>query len=248
MTTNAGEGDDAAAPRDVHDQLIVALDVASGDAALKLDAALGDAVRWVKVGLQLFTAEGPPVVSALRERGRRVFLDLKLHDIPQTVAGAVWSAASHGVELLTLHAEGGPRMMETAAQARDASGGGLRLLAVTVLTSLDGTEYPDVYRSPDTTARVLIFARAAQEAGVDGVVCSPLELESLAALGPDFLRVTPGIRAARSAADDQARIATPAFALRAGASHLVVGRPITKAPDPAAAAAAILLEMASVSA
>jgi orotidine-5'-phosphate decarboxylase len=234
--------------RDARDRVILALDVPTLDQAERLAGSCGDDLRWVKVGLELYTAEGPRAVTAFKDRGLRVFLDLKLHDIPQTVAGAVWSAASHGVELLTLHAEGGPRMMETAAQARDASGGGLRLLAVTVLTSLDGTEYPDVYRSPDTTARVLIFARAAQEAGVDGVVCSPLELESLAALGPDFLRVTPGIRAARSAADDQARIATPAFALRAGASHLVVGRPITKAPDPAAAAAAILLEMALVSA
>jgi orotidine-5'-phosphate decarboxylase len=247
MTVDTDERDAEGTGAGVHDRLIVALDVASGDAALKLDAAMGDAVRWVKVGLQLFTAEGPSVVNTLTGRGRRVFLDLKLHDIPQTVAGAVWSAASHGVELLTLHAEGGPKMMAAAAEARDASGGRLRILAVTVLTSLDGTEFPDVYRSPDTTARVLAFAKAARDAGVDGVVCSPLELESLSGLGPDFLRVTPGIRPARSAANDQARIATPGFALRAGASHLVIGRPITKAPDPAAAAAAILQEMASVS-
>jgi orotidine-5'-phosphate decarboxylase len=245
MTANAGERTATPSEAGVHDRLIVALDVASADAALKLDETLGDAVRWVKVGLQLFTAEGPSVVNALTRRGRKVFLDLKLHDIPQTVAGAVWSAASHGVELLTLHAEGGPRMMAAAAEARDASGGRLRLLAVTVLTSLDGSEFPDVYRNADTSERVRAFAAAARDAGVDGVVCSPLELESLSGMGPDFLRVTPGIRPAQSEADDQARIATPGFALRAGASHLVIGRPITKAVDPGAAAVGILQEMAA---
>lgn len=223
------------------EKLIVALDFSEAESALALDQRLGDVVRWVKVGLELFSAAGPRVVRALRDRDRQVFLDLKLHDIPNTVVGAVRAAADHGAGLLTLHAEGGPAMMEAACQARDASGSGLRLLAVTVLTSLDGTEYPTVYRSGEVKNRVAAFARAAHEAGVDGVVCSPLELESLAGVVPDeFLKVTPGIRPGGTPTEDQSRVATPAAAMKAGASHLVIGRPITRAHDPSQAVRDIL--------
>jgi orotidine-5'-phosphate decarboxylase len=196
----------------------------------------------VKIGLELFTAEGPPVVTALRERGRRVFLDLKLHDIPNTVAGAVKSASRLGVDLLTLHAEGGPAMMRAAVAARANTR--VSLLAVTVLTSLDGNEYPGMYRSA-IEDRVLTFAEAAVETGMDGIVASPRELAKLVSFVPsDFARVIPGIRPAGSSTDDQARVATPRAALIAGATHLVVGRPITQASDPAAAARSILEEMA----
>ena len=231
-------------------RLIVALDVPDAAAALALADRLGDAVLWYKVGLELFVAEGPPMVRALIERNRRVFLDLKLHDIPNTVAGAVRSAAGLGASLLTLHAEGGSAMMRAAREARDESGrSDLELLAVTVLTSLDGTDYPEVYRSEMVRDRVIAFARAAAEVGMDGVVASPLELDALARiLPPGCLKVTPGIRPAGSAAHDQARVATPAAALRGGATHLVVGRAITQAPDPAAAALAVLGEMAEAQA
>jgi len=227
---------------DARQKLIVAFDVPDLSSALELDHRLGDEIGWVKIGLELFIAEGPPVVTAFRERGRRVFLDLKLHDIPNTVAGAVRSASRLGVDLLTVHAEGGPSMMRAAAEARANTR--LNLLAVTVLTSLDGNEYPGVYGS-GVEDRVLAFAEAAVEAGMDGIVASPRELPKLVAFVPsDFARVIPGIRPAGASTDDQARVATPRAALIAGATHLVVGRPITQAKDPAQAARAILEEMA----
>ena len=231
-------------PSNPRERLIVALDLPNAHEAVQLATRFGDEVLWVKVGLELFTAAGPSVVAELRRRGRRVFLDLKLHDIPNTVAGAVRSASRLGVDLLTLHAEGGPAMMRAAAEARGASGSP-RLLAVTVLTSLDGSEYPGIYRAP-VEERVCAFAQAALAAGVDGVVASPRELGALAeVVPPGFLRVIPGIRPAGASLDDQARTATPASALRAGATHLVVGRPITRADDPSAAARAILGEIAA---
>jgi len=227
---------------DARQRLIVAFDVPNLTSALELDRRLGDEVGWVKIGLELFIAEGPPVVTAFRERGRRVFLDLKLHDIPNTVAGAVKSASRLGVDLLTVHAEGGPEMMRAAVAAR--SNTRVNLLAVTVLTSLEGNEYPGLYRA-DVEDRVLAFAEAAVEAGMDGIVASPRELSKLVPFVPsDFSRVIPGIRPAGAATQDQARVATPRAALIAGATHLVVGRPITQAPDPARAARAILEEMA----
>jgi len=227
---------------DARQRLIVAFDVPDLSSALELDRRLGNEVGWVKIGLELFTAEGPRVVTAFRERGRRVFLDLKLHDIPNTVAGAVKSASRLGVDLLTLHAEGGPAMMRAAVAARANTR--VNLLAVTVLTSLDGNEYPGMYRSA-IEDRVLAFAEAAVEAGMDGIVASPRELAKLVSFVPsDFARVIPGIRPAGSSTDDQARVATPRAALIAGATHLVVGRPITQAPDPAAALRSILEEMA----
>jgi orotidine-5'-phosphate decarboxylase len=229
---------------EARDRLIVAMDFSRADDALRFDAELGEEIRWVKVGLELFTAGGVSVASSFKDRGRRVFLDLKLHDIPNTVEGAIRVAAGHGVDLLTLHAEGGPGMMEAARRARDESGSNLRLLAITVLTSLDGSEFPDVYRSQDIRARVRAFTAGAVEAGMDGVVCSSLELDVVTETAPEgFLRVTPGIRPAGVATDDQARIGTPLAALRAGATHLVVGRAITRSDDPHGAVRGILEEM-----
>src|SRR5262245_16322306 len=227
---------------DARQRLIVAYDVPNLSSALELDRRLGEDRGWVKIGLELFIAEGPRVVIAFRERGRRVFLDLKLHDIPNTVAGAVKSASRLGVDLLTVHAEGGPAMMRAAAEARANTR--VNLLAVTVLTSLDGSEYPGLYGT-DIEGRVLTLAEAAVEAGMDGIVASPRELPKLVPFVPsDFSRVIPGIRPADASTQDQARVATPRAALMAGATHLVVGRPITQAPDPAKAARMILEEMA----
>ncbi len=232
-------------PTDPRDRLIVALDFPDAAGALELVDRLGDEVHRYKIGLELFTAEGPPVVREVLSRGKGVFLDLKLHDIPNTVAGAVRSASHLGVDLLTLHVEGGPEMLRAAAAARDAAGRRLRLLGVTVLTSLTGAEFPQVYRDPDPARRVLAFARAAMEAGLDGVVASPVELPALRVALPDtFLKVIPGIRFAGAGVHDQARTATPAAALSAGATHLVVGRTITAAADRVEAARAVLVDMA----
>lgn len=230
------------------DRLIVAVDVASREQAKDLRDRLGDEVLWYKLGLELFTAEGPAVVDDFKRAGKRVFLDLKLHDIPNQVAGAVRSACRLGADMLTIHASGGPAMLRSAVEARDdIAPDGLKLLGVTVLTSLDGTEFPDVYRSGDVRSRVRAFADAACHAGVDGAVASTHELDILCAITPhDFLKVIPGIRIAGGASHDQARVATPAAALRGGATHLVVGRAITGAVDPSRGARTVLEEMAAV--
>lgn len=230
------------------ERVITALDVAGRDDALRLAAALGPRGRLVKVGLELFTAAGPAVVADLRAAGRDVFLDLKLKDIPNTVAGAVRAACALDVNLLTLHADGGRRMLEAAVAAAHAgSGGGRRpaLLAVTVLTSLGADELEEIAPGGGAPAeRVVRLARLAWEAGCDGVVCAPPDLHALrAALGPGILAVTPGVRPAGGAGDDQRRVATPARALADGADFLVVGRPVTGAPDPGAALHAITEEL-----
>lgn len=228
---------------DVRDRLIVALDVADVAAAEALVARLGDAVTFYKVGLELAFAGGFDLARALKAAGKSVFLDMKLHDIPNTVERAVANAARLGVDLLTVHAY--PQTMAAAAAGRGTAP--LRILAVTVLTSMSEADATAAgYGAPIGD---LVRRRTAQAAasGVDGVVCSPFEAASArAVLGPGRLVVTPGIRPAGAAAGDQRRIATPADALRAGASHLVVGRPITADADPAAAARAILAEMAAV--
>lgn len=222
-------------------EVVLALDVTDPDTALRVLDRLPD-LRWVKLGSVLMTGAGAPFVRQVTSRGLQVFLDLKWHDIPNTVAGAVKSASRLGVDLLTLHAEGGPAMMRAAVAARANTR--VNLLAVTVLTSLEGNEYPGVYRA-NIEDRVLAFAEAAVEAGMDGIVASPRELSKIVPFVPsDFARVIPGIRPAGASTDDQARVATPRAALIAGATHLVVGRPITQAPDPAAAARSILEEMA----
>jgi orotidine-5'-phosphate decarboxylase len=237
------------------DRLIVALDVPSSDAAMDLVDRLQGACRWFKVGMELYYAAGNLILDRLRERGFEVFLDLKLHDIPNTVAGAVRAVASAGASLLTVHAGGGERMMRAAAQAADWPGAP-RLLAVTVLTSMDAAELSavgvgDAGEGGSSKAggvvatQVLRLARLARAAGIDGLVCSAEEVAAVReAMGPEALLVVPGIRpAGTGSSDDQSRVASAAQAIARGASKLVVGRPITQAPDPARAAAGILAEI-----
>jgi orotidine-5'-phosphate decarboxylase len=224
------------------DRLIVALDFPSTDAAMDLVDQLQGTCRWFKVGMELYYAAGNSVIERLCDRGFQVFLDLKLHDIPNTVAGAVRSVAGTGASRLTIHAAGGPAMMQAAAEAACAPGSP-RLLAVTVLTSMDGAQLASVGVADPPAAQVVRLARLAAAAGIGGLVCSPEEVAALRqALGPDALLVVPGIRPAglTAATDDQRRIATPMEAIARGASMLVVGRPITQAANPAAAAARVL--------
>jgi orotidine-5'-phosphate decarboxylase len=227
------------------DRLIVALDFPDAAAALALTDRLGPAIRWVKVGLELFIAEGPGIVSTLAARGLNVFLDLKLHDIPNTVAGAVRTASSAGASLLTLHASGGPAMLQAAASAAAGLSNPPQLLAVTVLTSMDTTQLNAVGVSGAPADQVARLAAMAWNSGIQGFVCSAEEITSTRAAFPDATLVIPGIRPAGAAIGDQKRVATPASAIAAGASFLVVGRPITQAPDPAEATTAILDEIAS---
>jgi orotidine-5'-phosphate decarboxylase len=243
--TGGGNGIGSCAARD---RLIVALDTPGLLAAEALVDRLAGVVAHFKVGSALFTAAGPEAVEMVRRRGGRVFLDLKYHDIPATVAGAVEAAARLGVGLLTVHASGGAVMLRAAAAAARAAGGNRpRIVAVTVLTSLDRAALHRELRVPVAVeGHAVHLAILAREAGCDGVVASPREAARLRSiLGPDALIVTPGIRLTGGGPDDQARTATPAMAVRAGADYLVVGRPITAADDPAAAAAAILGEMAA---
>ena len=233
------------APQSPQDRLIVALDFPDAASALALVDRLDSACRWVKVGLELFIAEGPQVVSALTARGLHVFLDLKLHDIPNTVAGAVRTASAAGARLLTLHAAGGPAMLEAAANAAAGLPNPPQLLAVTVLTSMDSPQLQAVGIFDPPAAQVARLASTAWNSGIRGFVCSPQEIASTRASFPAATLVIPGIRPAGAAVGDQKRVATPASAITAGADFLVVGRPITQAPDPAAAAAAILEEIAS---
>ncbi len=228
------------------DRLIVALDVPSSGAALSLVDRLEGRARWFKVGLELFLSAGPSIVTTLRNRGFYVFVDLKLHDIPNTVAGAVRSLSDSGASLLTVHAAGGRPMLLAAAEAATRTADGPELLAVTVLTSMDAQQLSQI-GIPDTpVTQVLRLAKLAHGAGISGMVCSPQECPQLRAyLGPYRLLVVPGIRPLGAAIGDQSRTATPARALDDGASMLVVGRPITLSVDPAAAVDAILHEMAS---
>ena len=227
-------------------ELIVALDVDSRDAAVRRVKEIGEAVDFYKIGHELFTAEGPDVVRAIRDLGKRVFLDLKFHDIPRTVERAVRSAGRLGVDLLTIHSTGARAMIRAAADAAAEFGETRpRILAVTVLTSLDQGDLADVGIVGRTPAeQVAAMARFATGAGADGLVCSPLEVGALSrALSAGTLFVTPGVRPAGAAVGDQKRVATPADAVRDGATHLVVGRPVLAAADPAAAALAIRAEM-----
>ena len=242
-------------------RLIVALDVPSAKAAAELVNRLEGTCQWFKVGLELFTAAGPAVLEPLVARGHSVFLDLKFHDIPNTVAGAVRSAAAWGVRMITVHAAGGPEMLAAARAALDGVANPPELLAVTVLTSMDAAQLRAAGVRWSPSQQVELLAKMALKAGIRGFVCSPHEVAALRALaGPEGVLVVPGIRPAGGIApgrtlnrtpnrtpsriDDQRRIATPADALRRGANYLVVGRPITQAPDPAKAAEAILVEMA----
>ena len=227
---------------DVRGKLIVALDLPSGREALEIVDRLEGSCRWFKVGMELFYAEGREIVETLKQRGFEVFLDLKLHDIPNTVAGAVRSLEALGASLLTVHTGGGEAMMAAARDAARSST--LKLLGVTVLTSMDAVQLQGVGIRDSPAEQVLRLGRLAIEAGMDGLVCSAEETRVLRqVLGAETLLVVPGIRPAGSAAGDQRRVAAPSDALNRGASMLVVGRPITQASDPAAAANAILAEM-----
>lgn len=227
--------------------LIVALDLPTAEAALGLVDRLGDAAGYYKVGAQLFTRAGPPLVRDLKDRGKRVFLDLKYHDIPHTVARSVEAAAALGVDMLTIHASGGHAMM---AAAREAVGDdGPTLVGVTLLTSFTAAEVEQVWDKEIRSLRdeVARLAGFAAEAGLDGVVASGLEVEVVKRKhGAEFVVVTPGIRPSGMVDGDQARTATPADAVRAGADYLVVGRPVHAADDPAAVLRLIQEEIAAV--
>lgn len=231
---------------DPRQRLIVALDVSTAAAARKIVAAVGDSAFTYKVGMQLYTAEGPSVVRDLVASGRRVFLDLKYHDIPNTVAAAVGEAAALGVSMLTVHAAGGGKMLRAAVEAAAAKPV-LKVLAVTVLTSMAEHDLQTIGIRDHVVDQVLRLAALALEDGCHGVVASAREASQLRdRLGDDFAIVTPGVRPAGVSHGDQARVVTPEEAIAAGATHIVVGRPITDAADPAAEARAILGEMNAV--
>lgn len=223
-------------------RLIVALDVPERAHALELARALAPHVGMVKIGLELFIAHGPALVRDIRRLGIEVFLDLKLHDIPNTVASAARRISDLDVRLLTVHAGGGAEMLR---QARAALAPHTQLLAVTVLTSFDDATLVQLGFSGGTAETALRLGELALQSGADGLVCSALELPTLAALSG--VRVVPGIRPAGAAAGDQKRVATPREAIAAGATWIVVGRPIIAAPDPVAAAQAMVAELGSLS-
>jgi orotidine-5'-phosphate decarboxylase len=223
------------------ERLCAALDFPTWSAAEPFARAVAPEVGLLKVGLELFVAEGAPAVRAARALGRPVFLDLKLHDIPNTVEGAARSAAATGAALLTVHASGGPEMIRAAVRGAGPTVG---ILAVTVLTSLDAATLARVGLAGPPEDAVVRLARLAMDAGARGIVCSPLEVAAVrAAVGPGALLVIPGVRPAGAAIGDQSRVATPREAVRAGADVLVIGRPLRDAPDPAAAARAIAGEL-----
>lgn len=231
----------------LRDRLIVALDQPDLPSALGHVERLGDTVDWYKVGLQLYCAAGRAAVQELAQRGKRVFLDLKLHDIPATAERAVRALEGLPVGLLTVHAAGGPEMLRAAGGAAHALAAKPRVLGVTMLTSLDGGELPALW-NPKTTLeeKVLSLARACAEAGTDGVVASPRELRALRlAHEPPFLLVTPGIRGPQDPPGDQKRTLSLPEAIARGADYVVVGRPILEAPDPRAAVAALAASLGS---
>ena len=226
------------------ERLIVALDVPSASQARELAAEIGDSAGFFKIGLQLFLAEGPRMVREMVSAGRPVFLDLKLHDIPNTVAGAVKSAGALGAAMLTIHAAGGPAMLRAAVEAARSLPDPPMLLGVTVLTSIDEPQMNAAGVNGAVKEQVIRLAKMVRDCGLGGVVASAHEAGLVRqVVGPSMAIVVPGIRPAGSEKGDQARVATPAEALRAGASHLVVGRPITAAADPRAAANAVLKDM-----
>lgn len=228
----------------LHDpKIIVALDYADADSALKLVSQLDPKLCRLKVGKELFTAAGPQFVEKLTHSNFGVFLDLKFHDIPNTVAKACTAASNLGVWMLNVHASGGLEMMQAAKQAVESSAQQPLLIAVTVLTSMNQQTLNQIGIQTDLATHVLNLATLTKQAGLDGVVCSAMEAQSLRAkLGEDFCLVTPGIRPANASKDDQSRIVTPADALALGSSYLVIGRPITKAENPLAALQAIHAE------
>lgn len=226
----------------MNNPIIVALDVASAEEARQLVSQLGDAVGFYKVGMELYAAAGIAFVDELLAGGHRVFLDLKFYDIPETVKRATAQVAQRGVQLLTVH--GSNAVMRAAVEGRGDHA--LKLLGVTVLTSFDQSDLADLGYACPVSDLVALRVQKAREAGIDGIVCSPLEAAMVReALGPQALVVTPGVRSAGAGKGDQKRVATPAEAIRSGASHLVIGRQISRAPDPRAEAFRILEEIAA---
>ena len=226
------------------ERLIVALDVSSCADALKIVSSLGDSVQTYKVGMQLYTAKGPKIVRDLISAGKSVFLDLKYHDIPNTVAATVREAAHLGVSMMTVHASGGTKMLRAAAEAARSANSPPKILAVTVLTSMDENDLREIGVSGQPLDQVLKLASIALAAGCDGIVSSAREVRNLrTSFGQSFLAITPGVRPAGAAHGDQARVVTPAEAIAAGATHIVVGRPITAALRPEAAIQSVLREL-----
>lgn len=231
------------------DKLIIALDVVTPAKALDLVKRLHSVAGMFKIGSTLFTIAGPQIVRDIMALDSKIFLDLKFHDIPHQVAGAARAAAELGVSLFTIHASGGSEMMRRAVdsvnEVGSKSGTRAKVLAISVLTSIDANILSEIGVSSSPSESVQRLVRLAKDAGVDGVVASPQEIQTIRSLfsNPEFLLVTPGIRPSTNAPEDQKRVATPAAAIAAGASYLVVGRPITGAPDPVAAADAIVTEM-----
>lgn len=227
-------------------ELIAALDVPTlAEMEAKLQT-LPDCIEWYKVGLELFCAEGPAVLEPLKKRNKKIFLDLKLHDIPRTVGNAVKTAAAHGVNLLTVHAIGGRAMLEEAAEAARSCANPPKLVAVTTLTSLGQDDFTDLGIGRSVADQALALGELAISSGIDGMVTSAWEVKTLREKFPEAVLVTPGIRMPEGDVGDQKRVATPGFAVKEGASHLVVGRPILQAADPAAATSAILADMEAV--
>lgn len=234
---------------DARDRIIVAIDCDRAR-ALELADALEGHARWLKVGMTLFYAEGPQIVREFNERGFKVFLDLKFHDIPHQVRGAARSAALAGADLMSVHGLGSGAMLaacrEGAEQAAEVRGNRPNLVAITVLTSMDQDALAQIGVTDAVADEAARLARLAQDNGIDGIVCSPMEAASMRALlGPDAWIVTPGVRPAGAALGDQSRVATPSEAIARGASHIVVGRPITGADDPVAAYESIVSELVS---
>ena len=228
-----------------HCQLILALDIEEKSDALALLEKTGDELEWVKIGLQMFTKYGPDYVREIAALGKKVFLDLKLHDIPNTVAKAIESVGRLPIQMLTLHTCGGKEMMEWAVKAQQSVNPDLQLLGVTVLTSMDQNQLTLLGIQQSPAARVVQLAGLAKDAGMTGLVCSTHEVSILRqSYGQAFQLVTPGVRPAGSAAGDQKRIMTPAQAREVGSNYIVVGRPIYGAPDPAAAVKAVKAELA----
>ncbi len=229
---------------DLGPRILVALDYPTAAPALALAERLDPALCRLKVGKELFTTDGRSLVEALQMRDFEVFLDLKFHDIPNTVAGAVRAAADLGVWMVNVHASGGRRMLEAARDAADRAAHRPLLIAVTVLTSLERADLAEIGLDLDPQAQVARLAKLSFDAGLDGVVCSSREAPMLkTAHGPGFCLVTPGIRPAGAVADDQRRVLTPREAIAAGSDYLVIGRPITAAPDPRAALEAIVASL-----
>lgn len=231
------------------DRLIVALDFPTMEQAVACVEECGDAVSHYKVGMELFYAAGAPMITYLKNQGKHIFLDLKLQDIPNTVAHALMVLSDLGADMMNVHAVGGKKMMAEAVKAvREAAAKAGRpapkLIAVTILTSMDNEQFAGLNYKNTIAEQVISLAKLAKEAGMDGVVASPQEAAGIReACGPDFLIVTPGVRPAGASLDDQSRVATPAGAFKNGSSHIVVGRPITKAEDRKAAAEAIVKEI-----